>query len=160
MQIRRYEADSVQEAMARIKKELGPDAVVLSSKRLKGTGSGSFRVEVVAARDIQEEQVCVDIDGCRRSADGVKTEPFQRVQQDIQELKTLVRQIQKQDYAERYEAVDLAGSPDFAALAQVYGIRAMTISDNDEIDEAVQALLAGEKSFLLQCLVSPDEPAV
>ena len=72
----------------------------------------------------------------------------------------LVRQIQKQDYAERYEAVDLAGSPDFAALAQVYGIRAMTISDNDEIDEAVQALLAGEKSFLLQCLVSPDEPAV
>ena len=72
----------------------------------------------------------------------------------------LVRQIQKQDYAERYEAVDLAGSPDFAALAQVYGIRAMTISDNDEIDEAVQALLAGEKSFLLQCLVSPDEAAV
>ena len=26
--------------------------------------------------------------------------------------------------------------------------------------EAVQALLAGEKSFLLQCLVSPDEAAV
>ena len=42
----------------------------------------------------------------------------------------------------------------------MYGIRAMTISDNDEIDEAVQALLAGEKSFLLQCLVSPDEAAV
>ena len=72
----------------------------------------------------------------------------------------LVRQIQKQDYGERYEAVDLAGSPDFAALAQVYGIRTMTISENDEIDNAVQALLSDEKSFLLQCLVSPDEPAV
>lgn len=72
----------------------------------------------------------------------------------------LVRQIQKQDYGERYEAVDLAGSPDFAALAQVYGIRSMTISENDEIDNAVQALLSDEKSFLLQCLVSPDEPAV
>ncbi|MDD3192825.1 MAG: biosynthetic-type acetolactate synthase large subunit [Oscillospiraceae bacterium] len=72
----------------------------------------------------------------------------------------LVRQIQKQEYAGRYEAVDLSGGPDFAALAQVYGIRAMTLSDNDEIDEAVDALLAGEKSFLLQCLVSPDEPAL
>lgn len=72
----------------------------------------------------------------------------------------LVRQIQKEAYGGRYEAVDLGTSPDFAALAQVYGIRAMTISDNSEIEEAVQALLSAEKSFLLQCLVSPDEPAV
>ena len=71
----------------------------------------------------------------------------------------LVRQIQKEEYGGRYEAVELGASPDFAALAQVYGIRAMTISDNSEIEEAVQALLSAEKSFLLQCLVSPDEPA-
>ncbi len=71
----------------------------------------------------------------------------------------LVRQIQKQEYGGHYEAVELGGSPDFAALAQVYGIESMTISDNSQIEEAVEALLAGEQSFLLQCLISPDEPA-
>ena len=118
MQIRRYEANSVQEAMARIKKELGPDAVVLSSKRLKGAGSS--RVEVVAARDIQEEQVCVDIDGCRQSDVNVKTEPFQRFQQEIQELKTLVRQIQNEKPLVR-EFAELR--QDMGALFDVLGMR-------------------------------------
>ena len=94
MQIRRYESNSIQEAMARIKKEMGPDAVVLSSKRLKGPGSS--RVEVVAARDIQEEQVCADIDACREPVGKAKTEALQKVHQEIQELKTLVRQIQNE----------------------------------------------------------------
>lgn len=71
----------------------------------------------------------------------------------------MVRQMQKERYGGRLEAVDLSGDPDFGALAQVYGIRSMTIGDNDEIDEGLDALLSGEGSFLLQCLVSPDEPA-
>ena len=71
----------------------------------------------------------------------------------------MVRQIQREHYGERYEAVDLSGGPDFAALAQVYGIPAMTVSQNSEIDRAAEALLSARGSFLLQCRVSPDEPA-
>lgn len=49
MQIKRYEALSINEGMAKIKDELGPNAIILSNKRLKGE-RGSF-VEMLAARD-------------------------------------------------------------------------------------------------------------
>lgn len=45
MQIKRYEAVSAREAMEKIKTDLGPDAVVLSTKKVRG------KIEVVAARD-------------------------------------------------------------------------------------------------------------
>ncbi|MBN2397403.1 MAG: flagellar biosynthesis protein FlhF [Deltaproteobacteria bacterium] len=45
MQIKRYEAVSTSEAMKKIKTDLGPDAVVLSTRKLKGG------IEVVAARE-------------------------------------------------------------------------------------------------------------
>ena len=48
MQIKRYEAASMREAMAKIKKDLGPDAIILSTK--KQPGSVPF-IEVMAARD-------------------------------------------------------------------------------------------------------------
>lgn len=49
MQIKRYEVLSINEGMAKIKDDLGPNAIILSSKRLKGKKK-SF-VEMVAARD-------------------------------------------------------------------------------------------------------------
>lgn len=45
MQIKRYEALSVKEAVRKIKVDLGPDAIMLSTRSLKG------KVEVFAARD-------------------------------------------------------------------------------------------------------------
>jgi flagellar biosynthesis protein FlhF len=48
MQIRRYETANLKEAMAKIKKELGPDAIILSTKKIPG---GKSLVEVMAARD-------------------------------------------------------------------------------------------------------------
>jgi len=48
MQFKRYEVTSMQEAMVRIKKDLGPDAILLSTKRLAGPPA---RIEVMAARD-------------------------------------------------------------------------------------------------------------
>ena len=49
MQIRRYEASSIREAIAMIKNDLGPEAIVLSTKRLGGEKTGL--VEVMAATD-------------------------------------------------------------------------------------------------------------
>lgn len=48
MHIKRYEAANMREAMSRIKKELGPDAVILSTKKMQTDGS---QIEVVAARE-------------------------------------------------------------------------------------------------------------
>ncbi len=49
MQIKRYEVATIQEASAKIKHDLGPDAIILSTKRVPG-GRGA-RIEVVAGKD-------------------------------------------------------------------------------------------------------------
>ncbi|MDI6687811.1 MAG: flagellar biosynthesis protein FlhF [Desulfobacterales bacterium] len=49
MQIKRYNAASINEAMDKIKADMGLDAIVLSSRRQKG------RIEVIAARDDNSE---------------------------------------------------------------------------------------------------------
>ncbi len=53
MQIKRFKAKTVPEGLKRVKKELGPDAVILSTHQLKGK-AGKDGVEIVAAieRDI------------------------------------------------------------------------------------------------------------
>jgi flagellar biosynthesis protein FlhF len=48
MQIKRYEASNMREAMARIKKDLGPDAVILSTKKISGDKP---LIEITAALD-------------------------------------------------------------------------------------------------------------
>jgi flagellar biosynthesis protein FlhF len=49
MQVKRYEVSSISDALVKIKNDLGPDAIILSTKKLKG-GKESV-MEVVAARD-------------------------------------------------------------------------------------------------------------
>ena len=49
MQIKRYEVKSIQEALTRIKNDLGDNAVILSTKRMKG-GKVPL-LEITAARD-------------------------------------------------------------------------------------------------------------
>jgi flagellar biosynthesis protein FlhF len=52
MQVKRYEAASIREAMVKIKKDLGSDAILLSTKRLRGAPSPLL--EVIAAREIDD----------------------------------------------------------------------------------------------------------
>ncbi|MCK9275537.1 MAG: flagellar biosynthesis protein FlhF [Syntrophales bacterium] len=47
MQVKRYEVNRIDEAMQKIKQDLGPDAVILSARRIKGAKS----LEVMAAVD-------------------------------------------------------------------------------------------------------------
>jgi len=49
MQIKRYEANSIQDALTRIRADMGEDAVILSTKRLSGGRQPLF--EIAAARD-------------------------------------------------------------------------------------------------------------
>jgi flagellar biosynthesis protein FlhF len=48
MQVKRYEAANMKEALARIKNDLGPEAIVISTKRLPGEKK---LIEIMAARD-------------------------------------------------------------------------------------------------------------
>jgi len=49
MQVKRYEVSSISDALVKIKNDLGPDAIILSTKKLK-VGKASV-IEVLAARD-------------------------------------------------------------------------------------------------------------
>ena len=49
MQVKRYEVSSISEALTKIKEDLGPDAIILSAKKIDGLGRATL--EVMAARD-------------------------------------------------------------------------------------------------------------
>ena len=55
MRVKRYVADSMQEAIARVKADFGKDAVILHTKKIRERGFlglfGRTRVEVLAAAD-------------------------------------------------------------------------------------------------------------
>lgn len=80
MQIRTFQATTVQGAMQQVKKELGPDAVILGNRRIKVAPTRSL-IEITAARDPIESQQVVELpsSGDRR-----------QVGEDIREIKGLL----------------------------------------------------------------------
>ena len=54
----------------------------------------------------------------------------------------MVRQWQELFYDNRESGVDLAGNPDFAALARSYGAKALNINSPDEVDAVISEALA------------------
>ncbi|MBW2632425.1 MAG: hypothetical protein JRC90_11860 [Deltaproteobacteria bacterium] len=87
MQVKRYKAQSINEAMKKIKADLGPDAIVLSSKRLNG------KFEVLAARD--------DIDEILKGSNAGKDEKegldtFSIIRSEVNELKSLIMGFKKE----------------------------------------------------------------
>lgn len=111
MQIKRYEALSANEAMEKIKADLGPDAIVLSSKRVNGN------LEVVAARDDNYE-----IPRRHEAGKGEKEEAdtFSLLRSDINELKSFIEDFKREGgvYAELAELKETMG-----ALLDVLGVQ-------------------------------------
>jgi len=104
MQIKRYEARNVQEALEKIKKELGPDAIILSNKQL--SGGKTPRVEVVAAKDNGETNVPHLSPGrtCEENALSFSGVPpaedkpeWEVLKEDIGEMKFLLRELKKRE---------------------------------------------------------------
>jgi len=52
MQVKTFKASTMEKALAMVKKELGPDAIILGSRKTPA-GSGESGFEVSAARDLQ-----------------------------------------------------------------------------------------------------------
>ena len=54
----------------------------------------------------------------------------------------MVRQWQEMFFDDRLSGVDLAGNPDFMALAQCYGVKGYFLDDTSQLDEVLQEALA------------------
>lgn len=87
MQVKRYEAQSTKEAIEKIKADLGPDAIILSSKKLNG------RLEVVAARDDNFE-ILKESEVGKGAEEGLDT--FSIIRSDVNELKSIIMDFKKE----------------------------------------------------------------
>lgn len=72
----------------------------------------------------------------------------------------MVRELQKNRHGGRYSQVFLDSNPDFVKLAEAYGFKAERITDNVEIDGALGRFLADDKTYILECVIDPEEPTV
>ncbi|MHC1725543.1 MAG: AAA family ATPase [Syntrophobacteraceae bacterium] len=82
MQVKTYKASTMEKALALVKKELGPDAIILSSRKAPG-GTGEYGFEVTAARDQQAE---ASTTGAVAPVECASAE----MQNDIQEIKSFL----------------------------------------------------------------------
>jgi len=86
MQVKRYEVSNLQEAMAKIKKELGPNAIILSTKKVSGVGP---LIEVIAARD-EGIEPSVSYDTLFQKRGELQDGSLNTLRHEIRELKTCV----------------------------------------------------------------------
>lgn len=61
-------------------------------------------------------------------------------------------------YKANYQMVNIDGSPDFAKLADAYGIPSCRISENSQVDDAIDKLMSADGPYLLITEVDPFEP--
>lgn len=71
----------------------------------------------------------------------------------------MVREIQDKQYGGRHAATILDDIPNFAKLAEAYGIDSAFVSSNEEAEAAAVKMLQSDKPFVLICDIDPDTPS-
>ena len=104
MQIKRYEAVNIQEAKNRIKKDLGPDAIILSMKKISDRPP---LIEILAARDEKTESVPSPNNQLPKKEDG-QGDILSCLTKEIHELKSSVEGL-KQNISYQCDLSDLKG---------------------------------------------------
>lgn len=69
----------------------------------------------------------------------------------------MVRQWQDLFFKKRYSYTTLGNDVDFMKLAEAYGIPAMKISKNDEVEKVLSKALEMKAPVLVECEIHPDE---
>lgn len=69
----------------------------------------------------------------------------------------MVHQWQSLFYNKRYSFTELADNPDFVKLADAYGWRARRITKPEEVDEALDEMLASDVPYLLDVMIPRDQ---
>lgn len=73
----------------------------------------------------------------------------------------LVRELQLNAYgADCYFGIDFNFNPDFMKLAKAYNIKSAKISNNEEIDNAIEEMFKDDEPFILECIIDPEIPSV
>ncbi len=67
----------------------------------------------------------------------------------------MVREYQHYTYKDHYSVVDLSGSPDLEKLAAAYDLAFIRLTNNDGMEEAIDAFLKDDESMLMECLIDP-----
>lgn len=67
----------------------------------------------------------------------------------------MVRQYQHFTYKDKYSVVDLDGSPDLEKLVSAYDMKFVRVSNDKEIDGAIEEFLAKDESYLMEVLIDP-----
>lgn len=105
-------------------------------------GDGSFQMSMMELGTICQEHIGVKIIVMRNTRLG------------------MVRELQDNQYHGVHSGVYLDGSPDFVRLASAYGIRARSVSSNEEAQAALEEMWADDAPYLLECVVHPDYPSL
>ncbi len=69
----------------------------------------------------------------------------------------LVRQWQELFFGGNYSEVDLSDNPDFAAVAEAFGVQSKAIDKPDEVSDAIEWLLDSDGAALLHVKIDPME---
>ena len=69
----------------------------------------------------------------------------------------MVHQWQSLFYNKRYSFTELADNPDFVKLADAYGWKARRVTKPEEVDSALDEMLASEEPFLLDVMIPRDQ---
>lgn len=107
MKIKRYEASSMEEAIARVKSDLGPEAIILHTRRLQRSWPVNMfkkgAVEITAALDVnlmeQKEHIAEsngDLSEYNTFDSEAIEDRFNQLQGEIEEIKSIVKTIASQ----------------------------------------------------------------
>ncbi|MDD1784010.1 acetolactate synthase 2 catalytic subunit [Enterovibrio sp. ZSDZ35] len=69
----------------------------------------------------------------------------------------MVRQWQELFFNKRYSETNLSDNPDFVALAKAFDIPGKTITRKDEVQPALEAMLASDTAYMLHVAISEEE---
>jgi acetolactate synthase-1/2/3 large subunit len=72
----------------------------------------------------------------------------------------MVREMQKIKYNKRYSQVYMNDNPDFVKLAEAYGFQAERITADSQINAALDRFLAEDSTYLLECIIDPEESTI
>lgn len=69
----------------------------------------------------------------------------------------MVRELQKNIYAGRYSAVEFEENPDFIKLAEAYGVEGIKVTNNKDVENAINKLFSDDKPFIAEFMIDPEE---
>jgi len=70
----------------------------------------------------------------------------------------MVREIQKNTYGcGKYSGVSINNNPDFVKIAEAYGLKGKKVFLNKEFEEVYKEAMQSQSTFLIECMIDPEE---